>query len=218
MMPEAKSAAALPIGHRVGDGAVGVIDVGSNSVRLVLYERASRAPAVLFNEKVLAALGEGMSDNGRLSDEAMGRAYTAVRRFSAIAAAAKVADVTIVATAAARTASNGAAFVADLEKISGLPIRILDGTEEAEMAARGVLCGFWRPDGVVGDLGGGSLELIDVAGGALGAGESFPLGTLRLRGDAKGSLSKAAGIIEKTLTGVNPLALLQGRTFYGRRR
>ncbi|WP_083660281.1 Ppx/GppA family phosphatase [Acuticoccus yangtzensis] len=200
-------------GRRLGDG-IAVIDVGSNSVRLVIYERASRAPTVVFNEKVLAALGEGLVDNGRLTDESMGRALMAIRRFAAMVKAAEVEDVTIVATAAARVASNGAAFIRDIEQISGVKVRVLEGAEEAHMAAAGVLCGFWQPDGVVGDLGGGSLELIDITKDGIGPGESHPLGTLRLRGDAKGQLAKGGAIARDILARSEPLLALKGRTFY----
>jgi len=209
-----REAAEIPVGRRVGDGAVGVIDVGSNSIRLVLYERASRAPAVLFNEKVLAALGADLADAGRLSDEAMSRTLAAIRRFMMVARSADANALTILATAAARVAANGTEFMAQIEAAAGVPVRVLDGREEAEMAANGVLCGFWRPDGVVGDLGGGSLELIDVGDDRLGQGESFPLGTLRLKGDAKGMLSAAAAIVEKQLAASRQLPLLAGRNFY----
>ena len=138
----ASEAAATSVGRRMGDGAVGVIDVGSNSVRLVLYERASRAPTVLFNEKVLAALGEGLAEAGRLSDEAMTRALTAIRRFIVLSRDADAKGLTIVATAAARVARNGPDFMREIEKVTGVPVRVLDGREEAEMAANGVLCGF----------------------------------------------------------------------------
>ncbi|WP_420393194.1 Ppx/GppA family phosphatase [Acuticoccus sp.] len=209
-MPEARS---LPRGTRMGEG-IAVIDVGSNSVRLVIYERASRAPTVMFNEKVLAALGEGLAENGRLGEEAMGRALFAVRRFMALVQAAEVAQVTILATAAARVATNGNDFIGELEAISQLKVRVLTGPQEAQMAAAGVLCGFWRPDGIVGDLGGGSLELIDVSDAGLGTGESRPLGTLRLRGDAKGSVSRGAGLARNALEGSEALQRLAGRAFY----
>ncbi|MBJ3777396.1 Ppx/GppA phosphatase family protein [Acuticoccus mangrovi] len=198
----------------MGSGAVAVIDVGSNSVRLVIYERASRAPTVLFNEKVLAALGEGLAENGRLSDEAMGRALAALRRFMLLIRDADVRQVTILATAAARVATNGADFIADIERIARQKVRVLDGREEAEMAANGVLCGFWSPDGVVGDLGGGSLELIDVGDGGLGPGDSFPLGTLRLKNDAGNALRRGCEIVTDMLSGSRQLPLLAGRTFY----
>jgi exopolyphosphatase/guanosine-5'-triphosphate,3'-diphosphate pyrophosphatase len=207
-------AAAMPRGPRMGQDAVGIIDVGSNSVRLVLYERASRTPVILFNEKVLAELGEGLAETGRLADEAMARALGAVRRFLAIARTAEVSDLTIVATAAARDAANGAEFIGEIERASGRRVRVLGGPEEAEMAANGVLCGFWRPDGVAGDLGGGSLELISISELGIDAGESFPLGTLRLKGEAKGSLSRAATIVNDTLAASTELPLLAGRTFY----
>ncbi|MEM7695026.1 MAG: Ppx/GppA phosphatase family protein [Pseudomonadota bacterium] len=207
-------AAVHAVGRRMGDGAVGVVDVGSNSVRLVLYERASRAPTVLFNEKVLAGLGGDLAEHGRLSDEAMARALAAISRFMAVARAADADELTIVATAAARVAANGPDFIAQIEALTGVSVRVLAGREEAEMAGRGVLCGFWRPDGVVGDLGGGSLELIDVADDRLGAGESFELGTLRLMGDAKGDISAAREIAARALKGSKQLPLLAGRSLY----
>ncbi|MCF3934500.1 Ppx/GppA family phosphatase [Acuticoccus sp. M5D2P5] len=213
-MGELSQAAGMPRGRRMGSGVVGVVDVGSNSVRLVLYEHACRAPTVLFNEKVLAALGEGLAETGRISDEAMERALAAIRRFMAIVKAASVQDVTIVATAAARDASNGPDFIREIEAISGIGVRVLDGSEEATMAANGVLCGFWRADGLVGDLGGGSLELIDLTEANLGAGESFPLGTLRLKGDAKNNLPRGVAILEETLGASRQLPLLAGRPFY----
>ncbi|XWN34117.1 MAG: Ppx/GppA phosphatase family protein [Devosia sp.] len=211
---DAAEAAARPRGPMMGNGRVGIIDVGSNSVRLVLYERASRAPTVFFNEKVLAGLGEGVAVDGKLTDEATDRALSAITRFVALAQEAEVQALTIVATAAARDASNGPAFISKIETLSGQSVRVLDGSEEAEMAAAGVLCGFWQPDGVVGDLGGGSLELIDVAGNTLGPGSSFPLGTLRLRGDSGQSLEKAAAIAAKALSRSSQLPLLTGRDFY----
>lgn len=207
-------AAATPQGPRMEGGTVGVIDLGSNSIRLVLYERASRAPTVLFNEKVLAGLGEGLAETGALPDAAQARALDAVARFMAIARAARVRDITIVATAAARVASNGAEFIGRIEEVAGVAVRVLDGREEARMAANGVLCGFWRPDGVVGDLGGGSLELIDVGDHGLGPGDSFALGTLRLKGEAKGALAKASEIIERALEGSPQLPLMAERSFY----
>ena len=210
----ASEAAAIPIGRRMGQGAVGVIDVGSNSVRLVLYERASRAPTVLFNEKVMAALGEELADEKRLSEPSMERALVAIRRFVLLAGRAGAEPVTIVATAAARVAANGPDFIANVERLTGVTVRVLDGREEAEMAARGVLCGFWRPDGVVGDLGGGSLEVIDVGEDGLGTGESFPLGTLQLRADAKGAVGAGAQIAEEVLADSRQLRLLAGRSFY----
>jgi len=132
----------------------------------------------------------------------------------AIAKAADAKAPTIVATAAARVARNGPDFIAEIEALTGAPVRVLDGREEAEMAGRGVLCGFWRPDGVVGDLGGGSLELIDVADDRLGAGESFELGTLRLMGDARGDIANARRLVAKALKRSKQLPLLAGRTFF----
>lgn len=211
---ELAEAATMPRGRRMGNGPVGIIDIGSNSIRLVLYERASRAPTVFFNEKVLAGLGEDLSEHGRLSDESMSRAIAAISRFVTITEAADAQVLTIIATAAARDASNGSVFINEIEAITGQPVKVLSGLEEAAMAANGVLCGFWQPDGVVGDLGGGSLELIDVGDDGLGPGDSFPLGTLRLRGDAKGDLAAASKIASDTLSRAPQLPLLTGRAFY----
>lgn len=207
-------ALAMTRGRRMGNGVTGIIDIGSNSVRLVLYERASRAPLVFFNEKVLAGLGEGLEAGGALSEDAMERAIDAIRRFVMIAEHAEARNLTVIATAAVREASNGAAFIGTIEARTGERVRVLAGREEAQMAANGVLCGFWKPDGVVGDLGGGSLELIDVAGGDLGPGDSFALGTLRIKTDAKGSLAQAAKIAASQLERAPQLPLLSGRTFY----
>ncbi len=198
----------------LGDGAVGVIDVGSNSVRLVLYERASRAPTILFNEKVLAGLGDKLTDDGRLDEGAMARALAAIRRFRLIADSASASKLTILATAAARVAANGAAFIAAIEREAGVPVRVLSGPEEAEMAGQGVLCGFWQPDGIVADLGGGSLELIDVAAQALGTGVSHSLGTLRLMAEAGGELDTGAALAREALAPDGPLSALSGRTLY----
>ena len=156
-----------------------VIDIGSNTVRMVIYGGASRAPAVLWNEKVTAKLGRDMATTGRLSDEAMATALAGLRRFAALLAMQGITDVQTVATAAVRDAANGAAF---LEQVcaTGLAPRLLSGPEEAEIGALGVLGAFPSANGVVADLGGGSIELTKVADGACAGGISLPLGTLRL--------------------------------------
>src|SRR5688572_26440948 len=146
---------------------VGVIDIGSNSVRLVIYEGAVRAPTPLFNEKVLCGLGRSIATTGTLGREAVERALAALRRFRAIAGVLGVGQLTVVATAAVREARDGAEFIARAEDACGFPIQVLSGEREAELAAHGILMGFGRVDGVAGDLGGGSLELVDVAASRL---------------------------------------------------
>lgn len=156
-----------------------VIDIGSNSVRLVVYEGPARAPAVIFNEKVAAGLGRGLAIDGRIADEDAARGLYALRRYALLARHMEVNDLQCVATAAVRDASNGADFIAGAAD-AGLTIRLLSGAEEAEAAGCGVLSAIPDAHGVSVDLGGGSLELAEVANGQVGRRASFPLGVLRL--------------------------------------
>lgn len=156
-----------------------VIDIGSNSVRLVVYEGPRRIPSIIFNEKVAAGLGRGLTVDGRIAKADAERGLAALRRFSAIATAMAVDELQCVATAAVRDAANGSDFVAQAAA-EGLKIRLLSGDEEARAAGMGVLSAIPDAAGVAVDLGGGSLELAEVAGGAVGRTISFPLGVLRL--------------------------------------
>lgn len=160
-------------------GRAGIIDIGSNSVRLVVYDEPARIPAILFNEKVMAGLGKGLSRDGALDPESIARAVTALARFRRLAGQMGVSNLQTVATAAVRDASNGAEFLARLGAL-GLEVELLSGDEEAAMAAYGVLAGIPDADGIVGDLGGGSLELARIDGGVVRERASFPLGVLRL--------------------------------------
>ncbi|MDE1916042.1 MAG: Ppx/GppA family phosphatase [Sphingomonadales bacterium] len=159
--------------------ARGIIDIGSNTVRLVIFGGPARAPAVLHNEKVTARLGKGVADNGRLSDKGMKAALTSLARYAAILRLHGVEDVQCVATAAVRDATNGRQFLDQVAAL-GLSPRLLSGEEEAVSSAHGVISAFPGAHGVVGDLGGGSLELIDIDGERCTHGSSLPLGTLRL--------------------------------------
>ncbi len=161
------------------DGRVGIIDIGSNSIRLVVYDGPRRIPSILFNEKVMAGLGKGMAATGALDPTAVERAFVALDRFQLVAEKIGVASLHTVATAAVRDATNGADFLARAAEI-GLPVTVLSGEEEAEMAGEGVLAAFPGADGIVGDLGGGSLELARVRDGAVHERASFPLGVLRV--------------------------------------
>ena len=142
--------------------SVAVIDIGSNSVRLVVYEELSRSLVPVFNEKALCGLGREVQSTGLLAPDAVARALTSLRRFRALCRIQKVGRVHAIATAACRDATNGAEFIARAERICGVPIEILSGPREAKLSALGVISGIHNPDGIVGDLGGGSLELIDV--------------------------------------------------------
>lgn len=156
-----------------------IIDIGSNTVRLVIYDGPPRAPAVLFNEKVTARLGKGVAESGRLAPKAVAAALAALARYRALLDLKGVHDVQAVATAAVRDASDGAAFL-DKVRALGFAPRLLSGEEEAVASATGVIGAFPDARGVVADLGGGSLELVDVAAGECSHGVSLPLGTLRL--------------------------------------
>lgn len=201
-------------GSAARSGTVGIMDIGSNSVRLVLYEKLSRSPTTFFNEKVMAGLGQGVARDGELHDEAAAAALDAVKRFTQLARQTRATRLDVIATAATRDASNGQEFIRRVEAISGVKVRILSGREEAEYAAAGVLCGFHEPDGIVGDLGGGSLELIDVSKDGLSVAETFPLGGLRLQEAAKGSPKEAVKIAGQHLEASEALKRLPGRTFY----
>lgn len=165
------------VAPREGDRAI--IDIGSNTIRLVIYGGPARAPSVLYNEKVTARLGRAVAESGRLSDRASTQALAVLARFETLLRLRGVSDVQTAATAAVRDASNGGEF---LERVAalGLEPRLLSGEEEAITSASGVMAAFPGAKGVVGDLGGGSLELVDIDGHDLAHGTSLPLGTLRL--------------------------------------
>src|SRR5437016_2304352 len=165
-------------------GRIAVVDVGSNSLRLVVFERMGATLLPLLNEKVMVALGRGIAASGRLNSAGIELAYANLQRFVALARALGVDHLAIIATAAVREAIDGRAFAAEAERRCGVPVRIIDGSEEARLSAAGVLAGIRDADGVVGDLGGGSVELVRVDAGAgaaaaIGAGVSLPLGPLR---------------------------------------
>ncbi|GGB43234.1 exopolyphosphatase [Roseibium aquae] len=202
-------------GRLNGSGPVAVIDIGSNSVRLVVYERKARTPTILFNEKVLAGLGRGVAASGRLADEPVATALSAINRFRALCGHIGVLETHVIATAAARDASNGPEFVREVERLIGAPVRILDGSEEAYYSALGVVAGFWQPRGIVGDMGGGSLELVEVRSTEPLPGVTFPLGGLRLAEMAEGRVSKAQRIADEALSDyVWPELDLGERTFF----
>lgn len=201
-------------GRLKGRGPIGIIDIGSNSVRLVIYERLSRSPTPLYNEKVLAGLGKGLAKTGRLADDSVRDALSSIRRFRQIAQQSGCVEVHALATAAARDASNGPEFLAEVERLSGASVRLLSGADEARLSALGVMSGVHHPNGIVGDMGGGSLELVDLHGHSIGHGRTFPLGGLRLAEAADGSVKKAEKICEDLLKGSDILRRCQGRDFY----
>jgi exopolyphosphatase/guanosine-5'-triphosphate,3'-diphosphate pyrophosphatase len=194
---------------------VAIIDIGSNSVRLVAYEGLTRAPTPIYNEKVLCGLGRHVASTGRLDGDAVERALQALARFRVLCETIGVSQTFVLATAAARDAENGAAFLAAAERACSCKIELLSGAREAELSALGVISGFHAPDGVVGDMGGGSLELVEVTGDRIGAGVTMPLGGLALQDMSGGSLKRAQRLVRDALAGApRHLERMRGRTFY----
>ncbi|HYD11863.1 MAG TPA: Ppx/GppA family phosphatase [Allosphingosinicella sp.] len=190
---------------------VAIIDIGSNSVRLVVYSGATRIPSVIFNEKVLAGLGKGVGETGAIDPAAESRALAALERFALLVRQMKVVRTRTVATAAVREASNGAAFLARVRKL-GLEPRILSGEEEGKRAGQGVLSAIPDADGIVGDLGGGSLELVEVGGGQVLRSASLPLGVLRL--DALAGKGNFARRVARAVEAAGFARSCDGRPFY----
>lgn len=207
-------ARSLPPGRLPNGPPIAIIDIGSNSVRLVVYEGLSRAPTPLFNEKELCALGRTVAGGGKLSEDSMAKAFSALKRFRALADGMGVGRLFVLATAAARDASNGGEFIAEAERICGAPIELLSGKREARLSALGVVSGFFRPNGVAGDLGGGSLELIDISKTRLSEGSTYPLGGLRLQDASNKSIKKADRLTRDALESSKELLKLKDRTFY----
>lgn len=193
---------------------VGVVDIGSNSVRIVIYEGMVRAPAVLFNEKVSCGLGRGIAQTGRMDEDAVERALAALARYRALADQARVETLHVLATAAAREAENGPDFIGRAQAILRAEIRILTGAEEARYSAFGVISAFRAPDGVAGDLGGGSVEMVDVRDQAIGDGVTLPLGGIRLQDASGGDLREAEKIARKLIAGSKMADACKGRVFY----
>jgi exopolyphosphatase/guanosine-5'-triphosphate,3'-diphosphate pyrophosphatase len=192
-------------------GPVGIIDIGSNSVRFVAYGGSERVPSALFNEKVMAALGRGLAKSGRLSEDSMEKTLESLARFRLLGREIGLNKLHVVATAAVRDASNGADFLKRVAAV-GLKPRLLAGSEEAELAGLGVISAIPNANGVVADLGGGSLELIGVARGNAGEGVSLPLGVLRM--DAQPKASDLLDQVKSTLKGSRLTNAARDRSLY----
>ncbi|WP_205480651.1 Ppx/GppA family phosphatase [Sphingomonas arenae] len=191
-------------------GPVGIIDIGSNSVRLVAYGGSERVPSMLFNEKVMAGLGRDLATSGLLHPEAIEMAVEALARFRLLAKEMRLKKLHAVATAAVRDASNGAEFLA-LAKKAGIEPKVIPGEEEARLSALGVISAIPNARGVVADLGGGSLELTPVADGDVEQGVSLPIGVLRVA-----EKTTARGLADQIRTGIpqSVLAAARGSSLY----
>ena len=173
---------------------VGVVDVGSNSVRLVVFDGAARSPAYFFNEKIMCALGDGIAETGRLNPSGRVRALSAIRRFQRLAEGMGTGPLTAVATAAVRDAEDGAEFRDLVEAETGLKLHVIDGREEARLSAQGVLLGWPGAYGLVCDIGGASMELAEINDGQVGRRVTSRLGPLQLRNIKGGKKGRKAHI------------------------
>lgn len=192
---------------------IGVIDVGSNTVRMVVFEGDCRSPAIVFNEKVMCALGARLTEAGALDPRGKQRAIVTLKRFAAIAPALHVGALAGVATAAVRDASDGAAFRDQVEAETGVRLEIVSGTVEARLAAQGVIFGNPRAHGVVVDMGGASMELCRIENGRPGQGISTPLGPLRLQSLGVSEKKMEAEIAARTRVLAETFAVTGGRLY-----
>lgn len=193
---------------------VGVVDLGSNSIRLVVYDKLARAPQTLFNERVICGIGREVATTGKLAPDGVALALRNLKRFAALARAMGVSELDILATAATREASDGPAFLNQVSNLFGHPVRQLEGSAEARLAALGVVSGILHADGVSGDLGGGSLELAVLDGGSIGEIVTLPLGPLRLVSECGTQRFDLQARIDEVLAGIPWLSHQGGRNFY----
>lgn len=203
-----------PRRRRIDEPLTGIIDIGSNSIRLVVYRGVSRTPPILFNEKIMAGLGRGVAATGRLSDEGIAAAEDAIARFAVLCNDMHVGRLRAVATAAVREAANAETFLDRIYQRCGVDVEVISGEAEARYAALGVLAGIPGADGVVGDLGGGSLELVRVAEGRTHERVSLPIGSLKLDAVRKKGARQLSTFVRRALDKVAWAGAGKGKPFY----
>ena len=195
-------------------GRIGIVDIGSNTVRLVVYDAPARLPVPIFNERVACELGKGLGQTGRLNPEGVELAMRTLGRFTNLVREMKVERFVLLATAAVRDSSDGNEFVEDIKRRFGFPVRVLSGTEEARLGAMGILGGSPKADGISGDMGGGSLDLVSLDIGEFGKSATLPLGHLRVAEDSGNNPSRARDLIARQFDDCNWLGDAPGRTLY----
>jgi len=189
----------MSVDRKTDMASVAVLDIGSNSVRLVIYEHLGRTLTPLFNEKANCTLGRGVAKDKKIAPENASKALKAIARFGLVVRLMEVKNTYIIATSAVREASNGKKFMAGVELLMEAKGNILSGAQEAHYAARGIIFGMPDFEGLVGDLGGGSLELSVVGSNKDFGGETYELGVIRLEDDSGFSVPKAMKIAKKQL-------------------
>lgn len=193
-MPKSKR---QPVNTSPLDGRIAIIDIGSNSIRLVVYDQQKRSPVPIYNEKVMCALGKGLASSGVLNPEGVDMAKQTLRRFLAMARNMEIASLHVMATAAIRDAKDGKAFARFIEDNYDVDIDVISGNKEAKLGAYGVCSSIHSPHGITGDMGGGSLELVWINNGSIGEHASLPLGSLRMVDETKGDNAKLRRLIDK---------------------
>lgn len=195
-------------------GRIGVVDIGSNSVRMVVYDALARLPVPVFNERVTCQLGSGLGRYGTLNPEGVELALTALTRFTNLAREMDVERFELLGTAAVRDATDGPDFVAEIYRRFGASVQVLTGEAEASLAALGILAGSPTADGLLGDMGGGSLDLVGLDDGEFGESKTLPLGHLRIREDSERDIHAARKIIDERLSAVEWLSHYKNRPLH----
>ncbi|MCD6073515.1 MAG: exopolyphosphatase [Rhodospirillales bacterium] len=195
-------------------GRIGIVDIGSNTVRMVVYDAPARLPVPIFNERVSCQLGKGIGKSGKLNPDGVKLAFKTLGRFTALAKQMPVERFKMVATAAVRDASDGPEFAKEIQRRFGFPVEVLSGEEEARLGAMGILGGVKDADGLFGDLGGGSLDLVLLENGQFKKSATVPLGHLRLAEDSGGSMNAAQKIADKAFAEIDWLRDAAGHNFY----
>ena len=203
----------MDAGSRLSGQRIAVIDIGSNSIRLVVFDRPARSLLQIFNEKVMCGLGRGLDKTGRLNADGVASALENLPRFAAVADAMGARKPFAFATAAVREAADGPEFLDRIRSCAGIEVRVLSGDEEARLSAVGVASAIPEADGVVGDLGGGSLELVSLQGMQMGQHGTLPLGAFRLMREEEDS-EELVTLIDARLDELPWLNRLKGRSFY----
>jgi exopolyphosphatase/guanosine-5'-triphosphate,3'-diphosphate pyrophosphatase len=193
---------------------VGVVDIGSNTIRLVVFDAPARLPVPIFNERIVCALGRGLGKTGMLNPYGVELAMQTLGRFTRLANNMRLENFVLVGTSAIREARDGQAFVKEVEKKFGYTIKVLSGVEEARLSAMGVFGGLPHSSGVAGDMGGGSLDLISLEKGAFGKSDTLPLGHIRISEASNSSIKNAKSIIADSFKSLDWLASAPGNSLY----
>ena len=190
-----------------------IIDIGSNSIRLVVYGGARRAPTILYNEKFAAGLGRGVIATGALDKKDSELALRALARFATLVKLMQVGSLQVAATAAVRDATNGKQFIEKIRAL-GLPAKILSEKQEATASGLGAVSALPQADGIVVDLGGGSMELVRVSGGKTQQSLSLNLGILRVPELTAKGPDKLGKYLQKKIADISWLRDADGLPLY----